>query len=135
MIICRTPVRISLGGGGTDLTSYCSQFGGFLVAAAINKYIHICCAKRFSKQIRLSYSKTEIVDKVSDIEHSIFRETLRIVGIDNQIEIVSMADIPANCGLGTSSSFTVSLLNALYAYKRMFIGKYELAEMACEIEI
>lgn len=135
MIICRTPVRISLGGGGTDLASYYSQFGGFLVAAAINKYIHICCSKRFSEQIRLSYSKTEIVNSISEIEHKIFKECLNFTKIDKQIEIVSMADIPANCGLGTSSSFTVSLLNALYTYKRMFISKYDLAEKACEIEI
>ena len=135
MIISRTPVRISLGGGGTDLASYYSKFGGFLIAGAINKYVHISCTKRFENQIRLSYSKTEIVDNISQIKHPIFREALKLVGIESQIELVSISDVPASCGLGTSSTFTVSLLNALYTYKREFINKNNLAEAACYIEI
>lgn len=135
MIICRTPVRISLGGGGTDLPSYYRQYGGFLVAGAINKYIHICCTKRFENQIRLSYSETEIVENIFQIRHRIFKEALRMTGIENQIELVSIADVPANCGLGSSSSFTVSLLHALHTYSRDFISKHNLAEKASRLEI
>lgn len=135
MIISRTPVRISLGGGGTDLPSYYRRYGGFLVAGTINKYVQICCSRRFEKQIRLSYSKTEIVDDISQIEHSIFKEALRMSGVQNHIELVSIADVPANCGLGTSSSFTVSVLHALHTHLHKFISKEELAELACRIEI
>lgn len=135
MIISRAPVRITLGGGGTDLRSYYSKHGGFLIAAAIDRYIFISANKRFYDSIRLSYSKTEIIDDVSQIKHSIFREAMKVLGIDGGIEIVSIADVPANCGLGTSSSFTVSLLNALHTYKRDFVTQKQLAEEACKIEI
>ena len=135
MIVSRAPVRISLGGGGTDLASYYSKFGGFLIAGAIDKYVHVCANKRFHDSIRLSYSQTEIVDNVKDIKHRIFREALSMAAVDGGIELVSIADVPANCGLGTSSSFTVALLNALYTFKRDFITQQLLAEKACEIEI
>ncbi|UCC39479.1 MAG: sugar kinase [Candidatus Aminicenantes bacterium] len=135
MIISRAPVRISLGGGGTDLSSYYSEFGGFLIAAAIDKYVFISVNRRFYESIRLSYSETEIVDSVDSIRHKIFRESLKKLDVDKQIELVSIADVPANCGLGSSSAFTVSLLNALHAYKRDFISLKDLAEEACEIEI
>ncbi len=135
MIVSRAPARISMGGGGTDLPSYYSEHGGFLLATSINKYIHILLNKRFEEDIRLSYSKTEIVDDVSKIEHRIFREALLYTGISRQIEIASIADIPSNSGLGTSSSFTVALLNALFGYKRQYISIERLAEAACEIEI
>ncbi len=135
MIISRAPVRITLGGGGTDLKSYYAKYGGFLIAAAIDRYIFISANKRFYDSIRLSYSKTEIVDRVDLIKHSIFREAMKMMDIDSGIEIVSIADVPANCGLGTSSSFTVSLLNALHAYKRDFVTLRQLAEEACRIEI
>jgi len=135
MIVSRAPVRITLGGGGTDLKSYYSKYGGFLIAAAIDSYIFISANKRFYDSIRLSYSQTEIVKEVSDIKHRIFREALAYLGIDGGIELVSIADVPANCGLGTSSSFTVSLLNALHAYKREFVSQKQLAEEACHIEI
>lgn len=135
IIVSRAPVRISLGGGGTDLESYYSKFGGFLIAGAIDKYVHICANKRFHDSIRLSYSQTEIVDNVKDVKHRIFREAMTMAGVDGGIELVSIADVPANCGLGTSSSFTVALLNALYTYKRDFITQKLLAEKACEIEI
>jgi len=135
MILSRAPVRLSMGGGGTDLASYYTEFGGFLLATSINKYVNIVVNKRFEDNIRLSYSKTEIVDDVSQIEHRIFREALNYTGIKNQIELVSVSDVPSNCGLGTSSTFTVALLNALYAYQRNYIGVDKLAEAACHIEI
>jgi D-glycero-alpha-D-manno-heptose-7-phosphate kinase len=135
MIISRAPVRLTLGGGGTDLKSYYSRYGGFLIAAAIDKYIFISANKRFYDNIRLSYSQTEIVDNVADIKHRIFGASLRLLQINSGIELVSIADVPSNCGLGSSSSFTVSLLNALHTYKRDFVTQKQLAEEACHIEI
>ncbi len=124
-----------MGGGGTDLSSYYEKYGGFLIAAAINKYVYICLNKRFNESIRLSYSKTEIVDDVEMIEHEIFRESLKLTEVKKQIELVSIADISSNCGLGTSSTFTVALLNALFTYQRRYLSLKELAETACDIEI
>ena len=135
MIISRAPVRLSMGGGGTDLPSYYEQYCSFLMTACINKYVYIMLNKRFNESIRLSYSKTEIVDNIDQIEHRIFREALRYTKIDKQIELVSVADMPAHCGLGTSSTFTVALLNALFEYKRSYVTLTELAESACHIEI
>jgi D-glycero-alpha-D-manno-heptose-7-phosphate kinase len=135
MIVSRAPVRFSLGGGGTDLPSYASQHGGFLVAAAIDKYIYICANARFTPSIRLSYSSTEIVESIDKIRHRIFREALRLLEIKNGIELISVADVPANCGLGSSSSFCVAVLNALHAYKREYVSLEQLAEEACHIEI
>jgi len=135
MIISKAPVRLSMGGGGTDLPSYYKEYGGFLIATAINKHIYILLNKRFENSIRLSYSKTEIVNDVEKIEHRIFREALKYTGIKKQIELVSVSDVPSNCGLGTSSSFTISLLNALFTYKKEYISLKTLAEAACEIEI
>ncbi len=135
MIISRAPVRISMGGGGTDFSYYYEKYGGFLMAAAINKYVYIMVNRRFYESIRLSYSKTEIVDNLDNIEHKIFKEALRYAGIDKQIELVSVADVPAQCGLGTSSAFTVALLNALFEYKHKYINLDELAKIACHIEI
>jgi len=135
MIVSRAPVRFSLGGGGTDLPAYSSRFGGFLVSAAIDKYIYVTANKRFHKDIRLAYSKTEIVPSVDKIEHPLFREALKMTGIEHSIELTSVADLPANSGLGSSSSFTVALLNALHAYKREFVSSGQLAEEACNIEI
>ena len=135
MIISRAPVRISLGGGGTDLESYYSKRGGFLIAGAIDKYVFISANKRFYDSIRLSYSQTEIAKNVEDVKHRIFRESLRYLGINNGIELVSIADVPANSGLGSSSSFTVSLLNALHTYKRDFVSQKQLADEACHLEI
>lgn len=135
MIISRAPVRISLGGGGTDLESYYSKNGGFLIAGAIDRYVFISANKRFYDSMRLSYSQTEIVNNVEDIKHRIFRESLKYLGVNNGIELVSIADVPANSGLGSSSSFTVSLLNALHAYKRDFVSQKQLADEACHLEI
>ena len=135
MIISRSPLRISLGGGGTDLPFYSNKFGGFLISGAIDKYVYVAVNKRFHKTIRLSYSKTEIVDKISQIEHPIFREALKMHGITSAIEAVSIADLPSGSGLGSSGAFTVSLLNALHAYKREFVSLDKLADEASQIEI
>ena len=135
MILSQAPTRITLGGGGTDLKSYYSKFGGFLIAAGIDKYCTILASKRFYNTIRLSYSKTEILDNVEEIEHRIFRAALQHVGIDRGIELHSAADVPSNSGLGASSSFTVALLNALHTYKKEYISQKQLAEEACYIEI
>lgn len=135
MILSRAPVRISMGGGGTDLPSYYEKFGGFLLAASINKYVHILLNKRFEDSIRLSYSKTEIVENVKKVKHRIFRECLKYAGIKRQVELVSIADVPSNCGLGTSSTFTVALLSALFSFNRDHKTLSEIAECACNIEI
>lgn len=135
MILSRAPTRITLGGGGTDLASYYSKHGGFLIAGAIDKYCTILASRRFYDSIRLSYSQMEIKDKVADIEHRIFRASLELTGLKKGIELHSAADVPANCGLGTSSSFTVALLNALHAYNKDFVTQEQLAEEACHIEI
>lgn len=135
MILSRAPTRITLGGGGTDLESYYSKYGGFLIAGAIDKYCNILASKRFYDSIRLSYSQTEIKDSVTEVEHRIFRAALEFTGIARGIELHSAADVPAGCGLGSSSSFTVALLNALHAYKKDFVTQKQLAEEACHIEI
>ena len=135
VIISRAPVRLSMGGGGTDLPSYYEKFGGFLMAATISKYVYISINKRFYDSIRLSYSKTEIVDSVGQIEHPIFREALQMTQVKNQIEIVSVSDVPSHCGLGTSSVFTVALLNGLYAHRKEYLSLHDLAGKACHLEI
>ena len=135
MIISRAPLRFSLGGGGTDLPAYSREHGGFLVSAAIDKYVYVTANRRFYREVRLAYSKTEIVPNIDAIEHPIFREGLRMTGIEHSIELTSVAELPANSGLGSSSTFTVALLNALHAYQREFIGSAQLAEEACTLEI
>ena len=136
MIITRSPLRISLGGGGTDLPSYYQTHGGFLVAAAIDKYVYITLHQTFIQELIIKYSKLERVTTIDQIEHPIVREALRLVGIENpHLEITSMADIPAGTGLGSSGSFTTALLKALHAHKKNIIHPAELAEQACEIEI
>jgi D-glycero-alpha-D-manno-heptose-7-phosphate kinase len=135
MIVSRAPVRFSLGGGGTDLPSYSAEHGGFLVAAAIDKYIYVSANRRFYDSIRLAYSKTETVTSVDQIDHRIFREALRLSGITQGIELTSVADVPPNSGLGSSSTFTVALLNALHTYKHEYVSSQQLAEEACKIEI
>ena len=135
MLITRTPFRIPLGGGGTDLPSYYSRHGGFLVSAAINKYVYILLNRRFEDGIRVSYSRTEIVDSVDEIQHPLVREALRLLGLDGGLEIVSVADLPANTGLGSSSSFTVGLLNALHTFKGETASPQQLAEEAYTIEV
>jgi D-glycero-alpha-D-manno-heptose-7-phosphate kinase len=136
MIITRSPLRVSLGGGGTDLPSYYSEFGGFLVAAAIDKYVYITKHTTFQEEIIVKYSKLERVKSVDQIEHPIVREALKLTGVtDPHIELASMADIPGGTGLGSSGSFTTALLRALHASKKSLISPAELAEQACEIEI
>ena len=134
MIISRTPVRVTLGGGGTDLPAYYEKHGASLISAAIDKYVYIMVKPRFDRNIQVSYSKTEIVDSVDEIQHPVVREVLRLLKVDSGVEIVSVADVPANAGLGTSSSFTVGLLNALHAYKGEHPSPKTLAEEAYTIE-
>lgn len=134
-IISRTPLRIMLGGGGTDLPSYSSKHGGFLVGAAINKYVNIAIHPRIMRGLRLAYSKTEIVNTASEVEHPIIRESLKKTGIDQGLEILSFADVPASTGLGSSGSFGVGLLQGLHAVKHEFVGRAELAEEASDISM
>jgi D-glycero-alpha-D-manno-heptose-7-phosphate kinase len=134
MIITRAPLRIPLGGGGTDLPSYYSRRGGALISAALNRYIYVTVNRRFEKEIRVSYSQTEIVDSVDAIKHGIVRECLRFTGISDHIEITTVADIPGNTGMGSSSAFTVALLLALHAFKREHLPSQQLAEEAYHIE-
>lgn len=135
MIISQSPVRITLGGGGTDLPSYYSKYGGALIAAAIDKYTFVTAHTRFDDKIKLNYSQTELIDNVDDIKHNIFREALRLLKIKKRIELTSLSDIPSSSGLGTSGSFTIALLNALHTYKKDFVSQKQLAEEACYIEM
>ncbi|MEE9399128.1 MAG: GHMP kinase [Dehalococcoidales bacterium] len=136
MIITRTPFRISFVGGGTDLPEFYRVMPGAVVSTAINKYMYVVVNPRFTDAIRVSfYSKTEIVDTVDEIQHPIVREALKLVGISKGIEIASIADVHAGAGLGSSSSFAVGLLNALYAYNGTLKSAEELAREACHIEI
>lgn len=136
MIITRSPLRITLGGGGTDLPSYYREHSGFLISAAIDKYVYITLHKTFFPGIILKYSKMERANSINDIEHPIIRESLRLLGIpDPHLEIASMADIHAGTGLGSSGSFTTALLKALHTSQKQLIHPRELAEQACHIEL
>ncbi len=136
MIITRSPLRISLGGGGTDLPSYYHRHSGFLIAAAIDKYVYITLHQTFAQELILKYSKLEHVHDIGEVQHPIIREALRLVDVKElHLEIASMADIPAGTGLGSSGSFTTALLKALHTYKKNLIHPRELAEQACHIEI
>jgi len=136
MLIARSPLRISLGGGGTDLPSYYERFGGFLVSAAIDKYIYITVHDTFVPELIVKYSKLERVTDASQLEHPIIREALKMMGHNGQyLEITSMADIPAGTGLGSSGSFTTALLKALHAHQKHLVPNPELAAEACDIEI
>jgi D-glycero-alpha-D-manno-heptose-7-phosphate kinase len=136
VIIGRSPLRISLGGGGTDLPSYYREHGGFVVAAAITQYVHVTLHRTPFKELLIRYSQIERPGSVDEVKHPIIREALRLTEItDPNIEITSMADIPAGTGLGSSGSFTTCLLKVLHKYKRRFIHPRELADMACHIEI
>jgi D-glycero-alpha-D-manno-heptose-7-phosphate kinase len=134
MIITKTPLRIPLGGGGTDLPEFATRFGGHLLTAAIDQHIYICVQPWFEDGIRISYRKSEVAASIDDIEHPVAREALRLTGITNHIEILSMAELPSNTGLGSSASYTVGLLKALYAYKGQELGQREAAELACHIQ-
>ena len=135
MIITKTPLRISFTGGGTDLRDYYEKRGGAVVSAGINKYIYITVNRKFDNRIRVSYSKTEMVDAVEELRHDLVRECLKLVGIRGGVEITSIADIPSGTGLGSSSAFTVGLLNALYTYAGHSPSAEELAQQACYVEI
>lgn len=136
MIISKTPLRVSFAGGGTDIADYYRTGYGSVVSCTVKKYVYVTVNKRFDDDIRVSYSKTEIVDSVDKLEHGLVREALRKTGIRNGIEITTIADIPSRgTGLGSSSAITVGLLNALYAFKGHRAGPKKLAEEACEIEI
>ena len=136
MIVSKTPLRMSYVGGGSDLPSFYREEIGAVLSTSIDKYIYVAVNKKFDGKIRLSYSKTEEVNKASEIEHPLVREALDMLSIPGGIEIASMADIPSQgSGLGSSSSFTVALLNALYAFKNQYVSKETLAKQSCEIEI
>jgi D-glycero-alpha-D-manno-heptose-7-phosphate kinase len=136
MIITRTPLRISFAGGGSDLPAYYEQAPGAVVSTAIDKYIYITVNPKFDHMIRASYSVTEIVDSVAELKHELIREALYLLGIKEGIEITSISDIPSQgTGLGSSSSYTVGLLNALYAFTGHMAGAERLADEACHIEL
>lgn len=136
MIITRSPLRVTLGGGGTDLASYYEDHEGFLIAAAIDKYVYVTVMRPFTEGIYLKYSQLEHVDKIAEVHHPIIRESLDIMGFRTpQIEITTLADIPSGTGLGSSGSFTTALLKALYTHRKRHIHQEDLAELACHIEI
>jgi D-glycero-alpha-D-manno-heptose-7-phosphate kinase len=136
VIIARSPLRVTLGGGGTDLPSYYEKFGGFLIAAAIDKYIYITLHDTFVSDLIVKYSELERVSEAGKLKHPIIREAFALVGVSGKsLELTSMADLPAGTGLGSSGSFTTSLLKALHAHKRNLVHPAELAAQACEIEL
>lgn len=136
MIITRSPLRVTLGGGGTDLPSYSRRFGGFAITAAIDKYVFVTVTRPFAPGIYLKYSQLEKVERVSQVQHPIIREALALLDSSTpQIEITTLADIPAGTGLGSSGSFTTALLKALSTHQRMILPPKALADLACEIEI
>jgi len=136
MIITRSPLRVSLGGGGTDLPSYYCEHGGFLIAGAIDKYVYINIHSRFVDGFLLKYSHMEEAASIDEIRHPIIRESLRLLDVRaRNLEITSMADIPAGTGLGSSGSFVTALLKGLHTYRKNLIHPHELAEQACHIEL
>ncbi|CAN5371929.1 GHMP kinase [soil metagenome] len=136
MIIARSPLRITLGGGGTDLPSYYRNHGGFLIAGAIDKYVYVTAMRPFVEGIFLKYSHLESVKQIDEVQHPIIREALHLLDFKTpQIEITTLADIPAGTGLGSSGSFTTAALKALYAHRRRLLQPAELAELACHVEI
>jgi D-glycero-alpha-D-manno-heptose-7-phosphate kinase len=135
VIIARSPLRISLGGGGTDLPSYYQDHGGFLIAAAMDKHVYITVHRPFTDEVIVKYSQLERVSSADELRHPIVREALQLAGLRRQVEIASMSDIPAGTGLGSSGSFTTALLRGLHALNRTFVPPRQLAEEACRIEI
>jgi len=136
MIITRSPLRITLGGGGTDLPSYYRKYGGFVISAAINKYVYVTIVRSLVRGIFLKYFDLEHVERIDEIQHPIIRESIRMLDFKaTQMEITSFADLPPGTGLGSSSSFTTALLKALFHYQRRPIPPDDLAPLACEIEI
>jgi D-glycero-alpha-D-manno-heptose-7-phosphate kinase len=136
MIIARSPLRISLGGGGTDLPSYYEKFGGFLIAAAIDRYVYITLHETFVPDLIVKYSELERVPDAAQLKHPIIREAFASLGMNGHaLELTSMADIPSGTGLGSSGSFTTALLKALHAHKKNLVHPAELAAQACDIEL
>src|SRR5712672_982859 len=136
MIIARSPLRITLGGGGTDLASYYEHHEGFLISAAIDRYVYVTVMRPFKAGIYLKYSALEHVERIQDVKHPIIREALALQNFTiPQINITTLADIPAGTGLGSSGSFTTALLKALFLHQRKLVHPQELAELACQIEI
>jgi D-glycero-alpha-D-manno-heptose-7-phosphate kinase len=135
MIVSRTPLRISFVGGGTDLPEFYDQHGGAVVSTSIDKYIHVVVERRFEGDIRVSYSKTEIVPSASELEHELVREGLRVTGMPRGLDIATLADVPSGTGLGSSSTVMVGILSALYAFQGVYRAPIELAEQASVIEI
>lgn len=133
LIIAKTPLRLTLGGGGTDLPNYASKYGGFVVTSALDKYIYVLVKDRFEPEIRASYSITEICKSVEEIKHPVIREALRLLGLKDHLEIVSSADMPSETGLGSSGSFTAGLLNALHSFKDERLSRSNLAEEATNL--
>jgi D-glycero-alpha-D-manno-heptose-7-phosphate kinase len=135
MFISRTPLRVSFVGGGTDLPSFYRKQPGAVISMAVDKYVYITVNRRFDHTLRLSYSKTEIVDTLDEVQHPLFRESIRHTGLASGLEVTSIADIPSGTGLGSSSSFTVGLLHSLYAYQGKYKTPEQLADEACHLEI
>jgi D-glycero-alpha-D-manno-heptose-7-phosphate kinase len=136
MVISRTPLRVSFVGGGSDLPSFARKYGGAVISTTIDKYVYVIVTERFEGDLRVSYSKTEIVDSINNLKHELIRESLRLAGLPRKVEIVTVADVPARgTGLGSSSAVTVGALNALFAYQGILKSPGELAEYAAEIEI
>jgi len=135
MFISRTPFRVSFVGGGTDLPAFYRRQAGAVISMAIDKYVYITVNRRFDDTLRLSYSQTEIVDTLDQVRHPLFRESIRHTGLESGLEVTSIADVPSGTGLGSSSSFTVGLLHALYAYQGKYKTAEQLADEACHLEI
>jgi len=136
MIIARSPLRVTLGGGGTDLPSYYREHEGFTISAAIDKYVYVNVMRPFTEGIFLKYSQLEHVESIADVKHPIIQEALQMVGFKTpQVEITTLADIPAGTGLGSSGSFTTALLKALYTHRKRHLHQEVLAQLACHIEI
>ena len=136
MIIVRTPLRVSFLGGGTDFPEHYRKHGGAVISTAINKYIYVIVKQRFDDMVYVNYSKKEIVDSVTELEHELVREAMRVTGVEKGVEITTLADVPSSgTGLGSSSSVTVGLLQALYAFHGQLVTAETLARQACEIEI
>lgn len=135
MIISQTPYRVSFAGGGTDLPAFYRDEPGAVLSTAIDCHIYVNVHKRFEANIRVAYSRTEIAERMDQIQHELVREAMRTVGIDEPLEITTIGDVPAGTGMGSSSALTVGLLTALYAYRGQIVGHERLAQEACQIEI
>ena len=135
MIISQTPYRVSFAGGGTDLPAFYRREWGAVLSMAVRKYMYVTVGKRFDKSIRVAYTRTDFADAVDQVQHTLVREALRITGLENHLEITTIGDVPAGTGMGSSSSLTVGLLNAMYAHAGRIVGPKALAEESCRIEI